>query len=324
MYLHRQICHHPLNHASLSSGGVVTLGNFDGMHLGHQALIAALKHMASTHGLTTHVVTFTPHPRDFFAQQGRGAPVLNISSVRTRLMFLQQMAVDHVHLLRFNQYLATLSPQDFVQQVLINACNAKQVLVGRDVRFGYQRAGDWSLLCALGKQYGFSVHCFDEVLDSAALRISSSAVRHDLHAGHVYDANLLLGYSYFLSGRVLHGRKLGRTLGFPTLNIDPHVSNPAVRGVFVVAVEGLQGSNNMPLYGVANIGLRPTVEQTQRFSLEVHVLDWSGDAYGLTVKVVFLHKLRSESKYENVSALQHAIAQDILDARHWLSNHSDT
>jgi riboflavin kinase/FMN adenylyltransferase len=289
------------------------------MHLGHRALILALKNLAEYNELTTHVVTFTPHPRDYFAKQGRGSPVLNISSVRNRLMYLNKMGVDHVHLLRFNQDLATLSPQDFVRHVLVKACNAKHVLVGRDVRFGHQRAGDWALLCSLGQQYSFAVHCFEEVLDNAALRISSSAIRHDLYAGHLDDANLLLGYAYSLSGRVIHGQKLGRTLNCPTLNINLHVSNPALRGVFVVAIEGLNSQSTSRLYGVANLGIRPTVEQAQRFSLEVHVLDWSGDAYGLTVNIIFLHKLRGEAVYANLSDLQHAIAQDILNARQWLS-----
>lgn len=319
MYLHRQFSSHSNVNIIPSQGGVVTLGNFDGMHLGHRALIVALKKLAEYNELTTHVVTFTPHPRDYFAKQGRGSPVLNISSVRNRLMYLNTMGVDHVHLLRFNQHLATLSPQDFVLHVLVKACHAKHVLVGRDVRFGHQRAGDWALLCSLGEQYGFAVHCFEEVLDSAALRISSSAVRHDLYAGHLHDANLLLGYSYNLSGRVIHGQKLGRTLNFPTLNVNLNVLNPALRGVFVVAIEGLNSRATTRLYGVANLGIRPTVEQTQRFSLEVHVLDWSGDAYGLIVNIIFLYKLRSEAVYANLSDLQHAIAQDILNARQWLS-----
>ncbi len=317
MYLYRQFSSHSHFNIIPSQGGVVTLGNFDGMHLGHRALILALKKLAKLNELTTHVVTFTPHPRDYFAKQGRGLPVLNVSSVRSRLMYLNKMGVDYVHLLRFNQDLATLSPQDFVLHVLVKACNAKNVLVGRDVRFGHQRAGDWALLCSLGQQYGFIVHCFDEVLDNAALRISSSAVRHDLHAGHLYDANLLLGYPYSLSGRVIHGQKLGRTLNCPTLNINLYLPNPALRGVFVVAIEGLDSTPR--LYGVANLGMRPTVEQLKRFSLEVHVLDWSGNAYGMVVNIVFLYQLRSEAVYANLSDLQHAIAQDILNARQWLS-----
>jgi riboflavin kinase / FMN adenylyltransferase len=316
MYLHRNLPVHPeiITVTSATSavppcGGVVTLGNFDGVHLGHQALIAALKHLARAEGLQTHVVTFMPHPRDYFAQQGRGSAVLNISSVRSRLMRLQQLGVDHVHVLRFNQALATLSPVDFVEQV--------HVVVGRDVRFGHQRAGDWSVLQMLGQQYGFTVHCFEEVLDAAALRISSSSVRHDLHAGHLTDANAVLGYEYALSGRVIHGRKLGRTLNCPTLNIHPHLSNPALRGVMVVAIEGLPHTAKM--YGVASLGVRPTVENTTRFSLEVHVFDWSGDAYGQRVNIIFLHKLRDEARYDSLSALQTAIAKDMHDARDWLN-----
>jgi riboflavin kinase / FMN adenylyltransferase len=296
MHLHRSLPPAPSNNTLMSSqrDGVVTLGNFDGVHLGHQALIAALHDLAKPQQLTTHVVTFTPHPRDYFALQGRGAPVLTVCSVRERLARLANLGVDHLHLLRFNHALATLSPQDFVARVLVAACQARHVVVGRDVRFGHHRAGDWALLKRLGEQYGFEVHLFDEVLDSAALRISSSAVRHDLHAGHIASANQLLGYDYAISGRVIHGRKLGRTLNCPTLNFAPHLPNPALRGVVVVAIDGLKnikGSDELPLrlYGVASLGLRPTVEQTTRFSLEVHVFDWAGDAYGQQPMQIWRH-----------------------------------
>jgi riboflavin kinase / FMN adenylyltransferase len=163
---------------------------------------------------------------------------------------------------------------------------------------------------------------FDEVLDTAALRISSSSIRHDLHAGHVLSANQSLGYDYAISGRVIHGRKLGRTLKCPTLNLIPRLTNPALRGVIVVAIDGLRNAAGVlepRLYGVASLGLRPTVEQTTRFSLEVHVFDWSGDAYGQRVTVTFLHKLRDEQLYAGLPALQAAIAKDMLDARAWLA-----
>ncbi len=322
MKLHRNLSTHT---ESPMLGGVVTLGNFDGVHLGHQALIKQLKQLAKQQDLATHVVTFTPHPRDCFAKLGRGAPALSISSMRQRLVHLKNLGVDHVHVLRFNQALATLSPQDFVLQVLVAACQARHVLVGRDVRFGHQRVGDWTLLKTLGEQYGFAVHCFDEVLDDAALRISSSSIRHDLHAGHIVDANESLGYNYAISGRVIHGRKLGRTLQCPTLNLNSQLTNPALRGVLVVAIDGLrdaQGVLEPRLYGVANLGLRPTVENTTRFSLEVHVFDWGGDAYGQRVNITFLHKLRSEASYADLPSLQQAIAQDIHNAKAWLAAHS--
>jgi riboflavin kinase / FMN adenylyltransferase len=321
MKLHRSLA---VNLKAAPSSSVVTLGNFDGVHIGHQALLKSLKQLALPEKLTTHVVTFTPHPRDYFAQLGRGVPVLGINSVRQRLEHLRSLDIDHVHVLRFNHALATLSPQEFVAKVLVAACGARHVLVGRDVRFGHQRLGDWALLKTLGEQHGFTVHCFDEVLDEAALRISSSNIRHDLHAGHIVDANESLGYAYSLSGRVLHGRKLGRTLQCPTLNLNPKLPNPALRGVLVVAIDGLrhpQGHALPRLYGVANLGLRPTVESTSRFSLEVHVFNWTGDAYGQRVTVTFLHKLRSEATYADLASLQAAIAHDMTHAKAWLASY---
>lgn len=329
MYLYRQL----LNQSTAQLAAfkplsmpqsVVTFGNFDGVHVGHQALIIALKQLAKQYQLATQVITFTPHPKDYFAIQGRGSPVLTIASIRSRLIHLSKLGINYVHILRFNDYLATLSPQAFIEQILVNQCNTRHILVGRDVRFGYQRIGDWDLLCTLGKQYGFTVHCFEEVLDSATLRISSSNIRHDLYAGHLYDANLSLGYEYYLSGRVIHGKKLGRTLNCPTLNINLRIANPALRGVFIVAIEGLNTHLNSRLYGIANLGIRPTVSHQPRFGLEVHVLNWSGDAYGDCVKIVFLHKLRNEKVYPNLSDLQYAINQDKIQAQHWLSQHTLT
>jgi riboflavin kinase/FMN adenylyltransferase len=188
--------------------------------------------------------------------------------------------------------------------------------VGRDVRFGHHRAGDLALLQALGKQHGFTVHLMDDVLQQDTLRISSSAVRVALQAGDMPTANTLLGYDCGFSGRVIHGRKIGRTLDCPTLNLVPRMPNPALRGIMVVAIDGLGGVRR---YGVASLGLRPTVEQTTRFSLEVHVFDWTGDVYGHRVHITYLHKLRDEAAYVDLPTLQVAIAKDVRDARAWLA-----
>jgi riboflavin kinase / FMN adenylyltransferase len=320
MHLHRNL---PIpTDPSQRRGGVVTLGNFDGVHLGHQALIAALQSMAKANNYLTHVVTFSPHPRDYFAAQGRGTPVANIANLRDRIERLAKLGIDHLHVLRFNHALATLSPQDFVKQILLKSCNAKVLVVGRDVRFGHQRAGDLTLLQTLGQQHGFAVHLIEDVLTTQAQarppRISSSAVRSALQAGDISSANTLLGYDYAIAGRVIHGRKIGRTLACPTLNLIPRMSNPALRGIAVVAIDGLAAQRQ---YGVASLGLRPTVEQTTRFSLEVHVFDWSGNAYGQRVRITFLHKLRDEAAYVDLATLQMAIAQDMLDARAWLKQY---
>lgn len=306
------------------TGGVVTLGNFDGVHLGHQALIAALHQLAKPQCLAVRVVTFEPHPRDYFAALGRGSPALSIGNVRDRITRLSALGVDDVHLLRFNQALADLSPHDFVAQVLVAACHAQHVVVGADVRFGKQRAGDLTLLKTLGQQHGFTVHVLADVLCMHHARVSSSTVRHALQAGDIAAANTLLGYDYAISGRVIHGRKLGRELGCPTLNLVPRMKNPALRGVCVVAIDGLDKNtkDTQRRYGVASLGLRPTVEQTTRYSLEVHIFDWSGNAYGQRVTVTFLHKLRDEAAYVDLATLELAIAHDMRDARDWLQTHA--
>ena len=305
--------------APAKRASVVTLGNFDGVHLGHQAIIAALQKLAQPENLAVKVVTFAPHPRDYFASLGRGTPVLQIDSVRERLVQLAKHGVDETLLLRFNHALANLSAHDFVAQVLVKRCNAKHVVVGRDVRFGHQRTGDLALLQALGQQYGFSVHTIEDVLQQNqcnVTRISSSAIRTALATGDIVTSNQLLGRPYSVSGRVIHGRKIGRTLNCPTLNIVPHMKNPALRGICVVAVHGLA---EKPLNGVASMGLRPTVENTTRFSLEVHVFDWAGNAYGKRVSIEFLHKLRDEAAYIDLATLQTAIEADVLAAQSWLA-----
>ena len=294
---------------------VVALGNFDGVHLGHASIAARLRALAAQRGLQTTVITFAPHPRDYFAALGRGAAVAHIASQRDRLELLTAAGVNRVVLLRFNAALAQLSAVDFVVQVLVNNCRARCVVVGRDVRFGHQRAGDLALLQVLGVQHGFDVVVLDDILTGAA-RVSSSAVRGALAAGDILTANRLLGRAYALSGRVIHGRKIGRTLGCPTLNVAIRLPRPALQGIWVVRILGLDGG---VLNGVASLGLRPTVEQTTRYSLEVHAFDWSGDAYGQRVEIVFLHKLRDEAAYVDLPTLQTAIEKDMGDARAWLA-----
>ena len=294
------------------------MGNMDGVHLGHRAIIALVKNLALPQGLLTHVVSFDPHPRDYFAALGRGAPVQHIQSVRDRIEQLAALGVDALHLLRFNTALATLSPEDFVTQILVAACRARHVVVGKDVRFGHQRAGDLERLIQLGAQHGFAVHTLDDVVDSHA-RISSSTLRHALAAGDMPSAARLLGRSYSISGRVIHGRKLGRALGCPTMNLIPRIPSPALRGICVVRIHGLSSA---PLLGVASLGLRPTVEQTTRFSLEVHAFGWHGDAYGKRVRVEFLHKLRDEAAYVDLPTLQIAIEKDMRDAQAWLAGNA--
>lgn len=303
---------------------VVALGNFDGVHRGHAAILQQLRALAAPKGWQTTVITFAPHPRDYFAQQGRGEPVQHIGSLRDRLALLAAAGVERVCMLRFNAALAQLSPEAFVRDILVRNCCAKAVVVGRDVRFGHQRAGNLALLQTLGLQYDFAVHVLEDMADAGSSfhRVSSSAVRRALHAGDVKTASSLLGREYSLAGRVVHGRKIGRTLGCPTLNVNLRLPLPALQGIWVVRIFDLMSAfdsaAHTPLYGVASLGLRPTVEQTTRYSLEVHVFDWAGHAYGQRVRIAFLHKLRDEAAYVDLPTLQVAIAQDMRDARAWL------
>jgi riboflavin kinase / FMN adenylyltransferase len=296
----------------------LAIGNFDGVHRGHQALIDALKAHAQPRNLACAVMTFEPHPREYFAKHAgklETAP-LRVSTLRDRLEALAQHGVGITFLLRFNDALASMAAEDFVHKLLVNACRARFVMVGEDFRFGAKRTGDVALLKAMGAQFGFAVATLSDVKEDGQ-RISSTMVRSALAHGNLAQAAELLGRPYSISGRVVHGAKLGRTLNFPTLNVRVPFMNPAARGVFAVQVHGL---GEQPIPGVASLGLRPTVDaatQTKqgRWLLETFLFDWAGNAYGKLVRVEFLKKLRDEEKYNDMATLQHAIAKDAADAR---------
>jgi riboflavin kinase/FMN adenylyltransferase len=308
----------------------VTVGNFDGVHRGHQAMLALLVNEAAHRGLVPTVLTFEPHPRDFFAAlAGRPeqAPA-RIATLRDKLVELQRCGVQQVVILPFDRPLASQPPQAFIDDMLLGALNARYVLVGDDFRFGAKRAGDYAMLDAAGEAQGFDVARMMSY-EVHGLRVSSSAVREALAAGDMALAARLLGRPYSISGHVVHGRKLGRTLaagsagddGYRTLNLRfPH-HRPAARGIFVVRTHGLAA---VPLDGVASLGVRPTVEDAGRVLLEVHCLDWPSalsaeGGYGKLVRVELLHKLRDEARYDGLDALAAAIAQDEAEARRWLA-----
>ena len=315
-----------LNHPALAPACALTIGNFDGVHRGHQAMLALLSSEARHRGLARCVLTFEPHPRDFFAgRSGQPAQApTRISTLRDKLQELERCGVDQVVVLRFDERLAALSPQAFVDEVLLRGLRARYVLVGDDFRFGARRAGDYAMLDAAGDAAGFDVARMLSY-EVHGLRVSSSAVRDALAAGDMARAAALLGRPYAISGHVVHGRKLGRSLGFRTLNLRFAHSRPAAMGIYAVAVHGL-GHSGAPLPGVASLGVRPTVEDAGRVLLEVHCLDWpagwSADAgYGRVVQVELLHKLHDERKYASLDVLRDAIAQDTADARAWLATH---
>jgi riboflavin kinase/FMN adenylyltransferase len=291
----------------------LTIGNFDGVHRGHQALLGHLRQAADRLGLEAAVMTFEPHPREFFAQLTRGAvqAPARIASLRDKLLSLSTQGVDRVIVEHFNAHFSALSPEEFVEKILVQGLHVKWLMVGEDFCFGAKRAGTVEYLIAAGQRYGFQVELLPTVTHDD-VRISSSAVRAALAAGDFAKTTQLLGHPYTISGHVIHGQKLGRDLGFPTLNLRVAHRNPALTGIFVVQVHGLEA---YPLPAVASLGVRPTVDDSGRVLLEAHVLDYTGDCYGKMVRVEFLKKLRDEEKYDDLPTLTAAILRDAENAR---------
>ena len=287
----------------------LTIGNFDGVHRGHRALIDRVTARAAELDLTSCVLTFEPHPREFFAP---GAAPARLSRLRDKLELLAAAGVQHVHVARFNARFAALSAQRFVEQVLVRALATRWLLVGRDFRFGEHRAGDYALLETAAAAHGFELESMPDVLLDGK-RVSSSAVRAALAAGDLRGAERLLGHPYSISGRVAHGTKLGRELGFPTANIVLRRA-PPLSGIFAVEVDRLGR-------GVASVGRRPTVNPVAVPLLEVHLFDHHGDLYGEHLRVRFLEKLRDEQKYDGLEALKQAIARDARQAREYFAHH---
>jgi riboflavin kinase/FMN adenylyltransferase len=287
----------------------LTIGNFDGVHRGHRALIERVTAKARELDLTSCVLTFEPHPREFFA---RDAAPARLTRLRDKLALLDAVGVERVHVARFDARFAALSAQRFGDEVLTRGLAARWLLVGRDFRFGANRAGDYAALEGLGARHGFEVEAMPDVIFDGT-RVSSSAVRAALRAGELAAAERLLGHPYTITGRVAHGAKLGRSLGFPTANIPLRRPAP-LSGIFAVEVDGLGR-------GVASLGLRPTVNPVPVPLLEVHLFDWDGELYGKHLRVRFVKKLRDEQKYDGLQALKAAIADDARQARDYFANH---
>ena len=315
-------------------GCALTIGNFDGVHRGHQAMLALLRNEARHRGVPSVVMTFEPHPRDWFAQLLRKPEVApaRIATLRDKLSELAACGVDECVILPFGARLSSLPAQAFIDDVLVRGLGVRYVLVGDDFRFGAQRAGDYAMLDAAGAARGFDVARMNSY-EVHGLRVSSSAVRQALAQGDMEAAAALLGRPYAISGHVVHGRKLGRQLGesgpghgdgFRTLNLRFSHWKPAASGIFAVRVHGL----GAPLDGVANLGVRPSLDPDDvnggRVLLETHCFDWPSTlghegAYGKIVRVELLHKLHDELKYESLEALMRGIARDCDDARAWFA-----
>ena len=289
-------------------------------------MLALLRSEAQQRGVPSCVLTFEPHPRDYFAglhSKPDLAPA-RVGTLRDKLSDLVTAGVDQAVVLPFDARMARLSPDALVRDVLLSGLGARYVLVGDDFRFGANRAGDYALLDRAGEASGFDVARMNSY-EVHGLRVSSSAVREALDQGRMQDAARLLGRPYCISGHVVHGRKLGRTLGFKTLNLRFSHWKPAASGIFVVLVHGL---SDVPLQGVANLGVRPSLDADDvnggRVLLETHCLNWPQalgpeGAYGKIIRVELLHKLHDELKYDGLDALTHGIHKDCDDARAWLS-----
>ena len=311
-----------LNVLNLNLGCALTIGNFDGVHRGHQAMLALLKNEASHRNIPSCVMTFEPHPRDYFAKLTKNpdlAPA-RIATLRDKLTELARCGIDQCVVLPFNAAFAAQSPQNFIDDVLVKSLGVKYVLVGDDFRFGAKRAGDYAMLDAAGEQAGFEVARMNSY-EVHGLRVSSSGVRAALNQGRMDDVAKLLGRPYSISGHVVHGRKLGRELGCPTLNLRFSHWKPAASGIFAVRVFGL---TDHALDGVANLGIRPSLDPSDvnggRVLLETHCLDWpdtlgAEGGYGKIIRVELLHKLHDELKYDSLEALKTGIAKDCVDAR---------
>ena len=314
------------HHPQLASACALTIGNFDGVHRGHQAMLALLKNEARHRGVPSCVMTFEPHPRDFFAKQHQQpdlAPA-RIATLRDKLNELAACGVDQCVVLPFDQSFASQEPQAFIEDVLVKGLGVKYVLVGDDFRFGAKRAGDYAMLDAAGGKLGFDVARMNSY-EVKNLRVSSSAVREAMGRGAMLEVAQLLGRPYAISGHVVHGRKLGRELNCRTLNLRFSHWKPAASGIFVVQVHGLA---DQPLAGVANLGIRPSLDPTDvnggRVLLETHCLDWPASlgaegGYGKIIRGELLHKLHDELKYDGLDALMQGIHKDCDDARAWLA-----
>jgi len=306
-----------VTHGSIAPGSsrlALTIGNFDGVHLGHQAMLGRTVSRARALQLPSCVLTFEPHPREFFTPATAPA---RLTRLRDKLELMAAAGVNRAHVARFDARLAACTAERFVQDFVARGLRAAWLLVGRDFRFGAKRAGDFTLLEQLAARHGIELEAMPDVALQGE-RVSSSAVRAALAAGDLGAAQKLLGRPYAMSGRVAHGEKLGRELGFPTANILLRM-RPPLAGIFVVdcRIEGEAGWRP----GVASIGRRPTVHPTAAPLLEVHLLDYAGDLYRRHLQTRFLAKLRDEAKYDGVPALRAAIARDAAQARdHFAKN----
>lgn len=302
-----ELIHGLHNLRSRHRGCVATIGNFDGVHLGHQAVLGQLAERGAELGLPVVVVTFEPHPREFFA---RGPVPPRLTRFREKVQALRRFSVARVVCLRFHRALADMPAATFIRSLLVEGLGIRYLVVGDDFRFGKGREGDFAMLCTAGEEYGFKVATM-HTFNVDGVRVSSTRIREALARDDLATAEKLLGRPYRMCGRVVHGDERGRSIGFPTANIHLHRHGSPVAGVYAVEVFGLERE---PLNGVANVGTRPTLGGTQS-RLEVHLLDFDADIYDRYVHVDFLHKLRPEQRFGSLEELATQIRKDAAQAR---------
>ncbi len=291
----------------------LAIGNFDGVHRGHRALLTRVVDAARARGLISAVMTFEPHPRELFSP---GQAPARVANLRDKLDGLKACGIDHVYLQHFNRRFASIGAEEFIDRMLVDGCRMKWLAVGEDFRFGARRTGDVALLEQNAARGGYEVELLATVTNNGE-RVSSSAVRAALARGDLARAARLLGHPYSITGRVLHGAKRGRLLGYPTLNLRIAHKRPAAQGIYAVRVHGI---GDVPWPGVASVGVRPTVENSGRWLLEVHLFDFADQIYGHLVRVEFIQKLRDEEKYATLEQLAAAIRNDADQARALLSS----
>jgi riboflavin kinase/FMN adenylyltransferase len=294
------------------TASVLAIGNFDGLHLGHRALLERLTAKARQLDLPASVMTFEPHPRELFAPDQAPA---RLTSLREKLGLLEACGVDRAYVCHFSHKLAALSADQFIDRLLVGGLAVRYLIIGDDFRFGRGRGGDFALLQQAGVEHNFGVEAMHTV-DLDGERVSSSAVREALAAGDLEHAARLLGRPYNISGRVVHGDKIGRRLGFPTANIQLKRKRVPLAGVFAVTVSGVD-KRHLP--GAASLGVRPTLGNGLKPVLEVHLFDFDREIYGSHVTVHFLHKLRDEAKYDSLAALTAQIERDVAATRNYFA-----
>ena len=297
------------------NGCVMTIGNFDGVHLGHRSVIEKLAERGKTLNLPVVAMTFEPQPLEYFLASNSPPRLMRL---REKVIQFTQLPVDNLLIMQFNRYFANCDAEQFVDDILVNKLNVKHLVIGDDFHFGKARRGNFALLKEKGEQHGFSVEgtvsCYVE-----GRRVSSTIIRDALCAGNVAQAERWLGHSYSICGRVTHGDKRGRTLGYPTANIKMFRKNTPISGVFAVTITGIDG---FELTGVSNVGTRPTVDGSSQLVLETNLFDFNQDIYGRYIEVHFKQKIRDEMQFSSLAQLQAQIEQDAAVTKHFFANQS--